>query len=638
MTGGGGVRGAQAAGGVGAAIGSLVELLDRWAAEKPTATAYLFLSAGRLERSISYATLLSRASAVAHRLREESRPGDRALLLLPSGIDYIEGLLGCFLAGIVSVPLFPPGSKRGLERLAGIVADCEASIALTSQSVIDGLDDDIVAVAGLARLRWIAVDQIPDAGGVGLSVGSDETAILQYTSGSTRAPRGVMVSHRNLVENSALFQTGFVHGLGAVTGGWLPFHHDMGLIGVVLQALWLGGPCILMSPMDFLRRPLRWLQAISDYRIHTSGAPNFAYDLCVDRIAPEQRRTLDLSCWRVAFNGSEPVRAETLRRFAAAFAEAGFREQALCPAYGLAEATLYVTSSPATRPAAVVSVDLAAMQRGSMRVRSAQSTVHGDGGAAHMDRAGDGIDPRVARNLVGCGRPCSGLEVRIVEPESLEPLVPGQVGEIWVSHASVAGGYWNDPEASAATFGATLAAEPERTWLRTGDLGVLLDGELFVTGRIKDAIIIEGRNHYPHDLEATAVDSHAAVRNACVAFSTDDGRQERLTLLAEVDVRWNVRKQTAAQRSMPAQPFDAGEVAAAVRRAVAEEHDLRIHTLGLLRPAQILRTTSGKVRRAACRAAWLAGVLEQIEAPQAETSEARAPGGAASTAVIDDST
>ncbi len=502
----------------------------------PTARAFLFLADGEGESArLTYADLDRRARAVAARLQRElgaDAAGARALLLLPPGLDFVVGFLGCLYAGAVAVPAHPPrpggdrkpGRRRpGEERLAALLADARPRAVLTVAAGtrrLDGLD-----LPGGPTVR-VAVDEVPDGEGRGWrppAEDPDAVAFLQYTSGSTATPRGVEVTHRNLAANQHAIERAFDQSEESVVVGWLPLYHDMGLVGTVLQPIWCGGSCVLLSPAAFLQRPRRWLEAIDRYRATTSGGPDFGYALAIRKIPPEERDGLDLSSWRVAFDGAEPVRAATLEAFAEAFAPAGFRREAFLPCYGLAEATLFVSGAPPAEAPRVLEVSAAGLERG--RPLSAD---------------GEPVP------LVSCGRPGAGVEVAVVDPETRARRPPATVGEIWVAGPSVAQGYFGRPEETATTFGARIAGAPggeERRWLRTGDLGFLgPGGELFVTGRRKDLIIVRGRNLYPHDLERTAEAAHPAVRpGGAAAFALDPplGRlgEERLALAVEIDRR-----------------------------------------------------------------------------------------------------
>ena len=412
------------------------------------------------------------------------------------------------------------------------------------------------------------------------NISSDTLAFLQYTSGSTGTPKGVMVSHGNLLQNSADLDKGWVHTKDSVIVTWLPTFHDMGLIYGVIQPLYKGLPCYMLSPVSFLQQPIRWLQAISRYRGTHTGAPNFAYDLCVHKITPEQRATLDLSSWQMALNGAEPVRADVLKRFAETFKPCGFEPTAFCPGYGLAEATLKVAAVRRTDAPVLYIVQAGALEQN--RILEATE------------------DQQNMRTLVGCGRSEIDTKIVIVHPESLTQCSPEEVGEIWVSGSTVAQGYWMRPEETERTFRAYLADTGDGPFLRTGDLGFWKNGELFVTGRLKDVVIIRGRNYYPQDIELTVEQSHPALKaGASAAFSVEVEGEEQLVVAQEVE-RSYLRK------------LDANEVVGAIRQAVWEQHELSVYAVVLLKPASIPKTSSGKIQRHACKAGFLDGSLEGI--------------------------
>jgi amino acid adenylation domain-containing protein len=568
-------------------VATLVELLRLRAEEQPEKWAYSFLTDGEDEQiRLGYAELDRRARSIAARLQERVRPGDRVLLILPSDLEFVAAFFGCLYAGAVAVPAYPPRSQRSLPRLLTIIGDATPTVTLTTSAILSRSGSWTSETAALRDLRWLAIDDpaaepVSDLAGRWRDPGPDPDglAFLQYTSGSTAAPKGVMVSHRNLLHNQEAIRRAFGQSESSVIVGWLPLFHDMGLIGNVLQPLYVGAPCVLMSPAAFLQKPLRWLRAIDRYRATTSGGPDFAYELCRRKISPEQRAGLDLSCWQVAFNGAEPVRAETLDGFAAAFAPHGFRREAFYPCYGLAEATLFVSGGEVGRGPAVGRFAAASLAEG------------------RGEEAGDGA---AERRLVGCGRAWMEQRIAIVDPETRTELPPGWVGEIWVAGPSVTAGYWNQPEATARDFGTRLAGAAAEGFLRTGDLGFLSGGELFVTGRLKDLIVLRGRNHYPQDFEATAVASHPdLLPGGVAAFSVEAEGEERLVILAEV----NRRREAAV---------DVEAVAGALRQAIAEVHEVGIHEVVLIRAGTLLKTSSGKVRRRACRESFLTGALEVV--------------------------
>jgi amino acid adenylation domain-containing protein len=573
------------------AFRSLVALLQERARAPSAGGGYLFLANGETESErLVYSELDRRARRIAAALQERGLAGERALLLFPAGLDFVAAFFGCLYAGVVAVPTYPPRTERNLSKLLSIAGDAQPRAALVDAVTAAAVPLWCRAAPALGGLDWIDVGALPEGGASDWrepEIGLETLAFLQYTSGSTAEPKGVMISHGNLIHNQRMIQQAFGQSASSVVVGWLPLYHDMGLIGNVLQPLWSGCSCVLMPPVSFLQRPRRWLEAISRYRATTSGGPNFAYELCLRRIAPGERVGLDLASWQVAFNGAEPVRPETQQEFARAFAPVGFLASAFYPCYGLAEATLLVTGGIPGALAVPRELDTAALERN----------------RAEPSRPGS-----PARSLIGCGRPWLGQTVAIVDAETGRLCPAGEVGEIWVAGASVAGGYWNRPGETAEVFRARLPGDDARIFLRTGDLGFDLDGALFITGRSKDLIILRGRNLHPQDLERTAERSHPALRpGGGAAFAVDLAGEERLILVHEVERTWRGSLE---------------EVVAAVRQAVAEEHEVRVHEVALLRAGGVPKTSSGKIRRRACRAAWRAGELKVIGGSPAPLVEA----------------
>ncbi|MBI5032797.1 MAG: amino acid adenylation domain-containing protein [Chloroflexi bacterium] len=571
---------------------NLVALNRRRTLDQPHRQIYAFLEDGETQASyLTQADLDCQARAIGAALQGLQAQGQRALLLYPPGLDYIAGFFGCLYAGVVAVPAYPPDParlNRTLPRLQAIIADAQATLVLTTTEIFSFAEFLFDQAPDLAALKWIATDTISNATADDWrepEISHATLAFLQYTSGSTRTPRGVMLTHANLLHNSALISQAFRITPQSIGMVWLPPYHDMGLIGGILQPLYANIPCILMSPVSFLQRPFRWLDAISRYHATISGGPNFAYDLCVRKITPEQRATLDLSSWNLAFNGAEPIRAETLDRFAEMFAPCGFCREAFYPCYGLAEATLIATGGVKRQPPVLFTVQKSALE-------------HHQVAAA----VGDNLD---RQTLVGCGQALQ--DIAVVDPTALTHCAPNQIGEIWIASPSVAQGYWNQPEETRATFHARLAGD-EKDYMRTGDLGFMRDGELFVTGRNKDLIIIRGRNHYPHDLELTVEQSHPALRPGCgAAFSIEVNGAEELVVVNEVDTR---------------QEFDVDIVVDAVRQAVAEAHDVQVYAVVLIEPRSLPKTSSGKIQRHACRAEYLDGMLAVVQASVLEATTA----------------
>jgi acyl-CoA synthetase (AMP-forming)/AMP-acid ligase II len=510
--------------------------------------------------------------------------GSRALLLYPPGLEFVGAFFGCLYAGVVAVPAYPPRRNQNMSRLQAIVASSQATVALTTTSLLSRVESRFTKEPELAQLPWLTTDNIASDQAQAwqqADVSRNTLAFLQYTSGSTGTPKGVMVSHGNLLHNSAVIHKSFADTPNSRGVIWLPHYHDMGLIGGVLQPLYVGMPIVLMSAVMFMQKPWRWLQAISHYKATTSGGPNFAYDLCLRKITPEQRASLDLSSWEVAFTGAEPVRAETLEQFAATFADCGFRREAFHPCYGMAETTLMVSGGLRNAPPVIRQVDGAALERN--QVVTATS------------------NQEITRTLVGCGQSLLDQKIVIVDPEFLTPCPANQVGEIWVSGSSVAQGYWNRREETEQAFHAYLADTGDGPFLRTGDLGFLQDGELFITGRIKDVIIIRGQNHYPHDIELTVEKSHPALRSGCgAAFAVEVKGEERLVVVQEVE-RSYLRK------------LNVNEVIESIHRAVTAEHALQLYATVLVKTGSIPKTSSGKIQRHACRSGFLTGSLNVVE-------------------------
>ena len=565
---------------------TLVDLLRQRAERQADDLAYTFLVDGESEEvHLTYGELDRQARAIGAWLESQDLKGQRALLLYPPGLDFIATFFGCQYAAVVAVPAYPPRMNRAPSRIQAIAADAGATVALTTDAVLERIRPLIDQTSDLKGLRWLSTDRTAHGADQGYErqwlpprITGDTLAFLQYTSGSTGTPKGVMLSHSNLLHNSALIAHAFEHTRSASGVFWLPCYHDMGLVGGILQPLYVGRPNILMSPVAFLQKPFRWLQAISRYRGTTSGGPNFAFDLCVRKITPNQRATLDLSSWTVAFSGGEPVRADTLERFAETFAPCGFRPEAFYPCYGLAEATLLVSGGYKTAPPVVRWFDGKALETDRVVPIAAS-----EGGA---------------RALVGCGQTMPDQQIVIADPSRLTLMPAGQVGEVWVSGPSVAQGYWQRTDETEQTFRAYRPDTGEGPFLRTGDLGFTHDGELFVAGRLKDLVIVHGLNHYPQDIEATAAKSHPGVRGGWgAAFTIEEGPEQKLVIILELE-----RHQRA----------EAAQVIGAICRDVAREHDLVVDSIVLVRAGSIPKTSSGKVQRHVCRDAFLDRSLEGV--------------------------
>lgn len=564
---------------------TLVDLLCYRALYQPNQVAFTFLGDGETESSrLTYQELDKQARAIASQLQSLNLAGERALLLYHSGLEFIAAFFGCLYASVVAVPVYPPKRNQKMSRLEAIITSSQAKVALTTKGLLANIESRFAENIELKTLHLLATDSVSIEQAdlwQEMRLFKNNLAFLQYTSGSTGTPKGVMITHENLLYNEQMIQQGFGHTSETIFVGWLPLFHDMGLIGNVLQPLYLGIPSILMSPEAFLLKPLRWLAAISNYKATTSGGPNFAYELCVRKITPEQRLNLDLSSWEIAFNGSEPVRSETMEQFAATFKSCGFRKEASYPCYGMAETTLFVTGGLKASLPVICSVDGTALEKNSVIVTNSK----------YED----------TRKIVSCGQSWLDQKIKIVNPESLISCCPNQVGEIWVSGKNVAVGYWNRELETQQSFNAYIADTGEGPFLRTGDLGFLKDDELFITGRLKDIIIIKGRNHYPQDIELSVESSHPSLRRGCgAAFSLDIKGQERLIVVQEVE-RSYLRK------------LNVNEVIGKIRSSVADEHGLQVYAVLLLKTGSIPKTSSGKIQRHACRASFLANSLDIVE-------------------------
>lgn len=586
---------AQGAGARGQRANCLTEVFRLRAETHPNRTAFRFLLNGEDETiAATYQEIDHRARAIAAQLQMSGADNERALLLYDSGLEYIAALAGCFYAGVVAVPVYPPDPMRMARmgpRLQAIAEDCGARFVL-------GVGEDLARSAPLLNHIpqiecRLATDQIDTSLASQWTQGPqsrEDLALLQYTSGSTDTPKGVMVRHGNLLTNLSQIEER-LDVVDAVGATWLPLYHDLGLIGCVLQAWYSGREMLLMAPVTFFQRPIRWLQAISKYRVTTAGAPDFGYDLCVRRIKPEEVADLDLSCWQIAASGAEPVRADTIERFVEKFASCGVRREIFRPCYGLAEATLMVAG---------------------VESHSTELTRHFDSAALAAGKAvpsEDASDAGTSRPLVRCGQPSQGQQIAIVDPESGVELSESCLGEVWVCGPNVAAGYWNRPELSEATFNAYLP-DGRGPFLRTGDVGFICDGELFLTGRLKDLIIISGKNHHPEDIERTVENSHEALRPyAGAAFSVEREERERVIVIHEV--------------SRPKQQ-NLESILDDIRRDVFNAHDIVIDGVVLIQAGTLPKTSSGKVQRHSCREYFeneRLSVLRQWMAPCFEESD-----------------
>lgn len=586
---------------------NLVEVARYRAAEQDQKTAYTFLSDGaNQERNLTYGELDRKARAIAAFLQDAGMSGERALLFYPPGLDFICAFFGCLYAGVVAVPTYPPINRQMMAQVEPIVKDAGPKAILTTADIASKLKTvlSIQSIGQKSLFRFIGqgIDKyfpiFKQLGGQKNSViatdridtdldqmwqspelDSASLAFLQYTSGSTSQPKGVMVSHSNIMHNQNLIQNYFRQPKGVVFVSWLPQYHDMGLIGNILQPFYMGGYSVVFSPFEFLKKPLKWLAAISKYRAHTSGAPNFAYELCVRKVSAEDKKNLDLSSWQVAYNGAEPIRPATLENFANYFAECGLEKSALYPCYGLAEGTLIAAGGKLQESPVYLTCDKEVMKKDRIQ------TV-------------DPGDP-AATVLVGSGAAFDGQKVRVVEPEECVQLGDDEIGEIWVSGPSVAQGYWNNPDSTRQTFQARIQNSDGDRFLRTGDLGFLRDGNLFITGRIKDLIIIRGQNYIPSDIEYTVESSHANIRKGCTAaFSLKSDGEETLAVVCEIKKKVN--------------KAEFKDLVAVMLRDITDSHGINAARLVLIKARTIPKTTSGKIRRKMCKMALLNNKLAVV--------------------------
>lgn len=560
---------------------NFVSVLQHWASHRAADTAFIFTDIESVEERITYAQLWEEVRALAGYLQERCRirAGDRVLLLYPPGLDFVIGLFACHAAGAIAVPAYPPRRNRKASRIRSIVVDADARWALSTRAVVDMLTgdhphDDLIGVQLLGtdspKARDLAKWRPPKLLDTSL-------AVLQYTSGSTGSPKGVMLNHSNLIANSELILHAFQPTAHTCGMSWLPTYHDMGLVGGVLMPMYMGKPNVLTSPMTFLQRPLRWLQCITKYGITISGGPNFSYQLCVDKIDDSELQGIDLSCWDIAFNGAEPIRAATLEAFCDRFEPYGFKRRAFLPCYGMAETTLIVTGGPTETRPVITYFDGSGLEAKSVRTVDAGE--------------------ESARQLVGCGAVLPGETVLIVDPETRTVVPEDSIGEIWVQSPSVGVGYYQRRDATERTFRA-YTDKGDGPFLRTGDLGFLYDGQLYVSGRLKDMIVVRGVNRYPQDIEETVERSCDVVQAGSVAaFAMDRDGREQLVIVAE---------------TVRAREKDWDANLKAIRRSVTEEHDLPPDAIYLVRNSSVPKTSSGKIQRHACLHAVRDGDLKLI--------------------------
>ena len=566
---------------------TLVELLRTRVKNEPDKHAYTFLIDGKKESApLTYAELDRKARAIAAYLQQYQAKGERALLLYPQGLEVIAAFCGCLYSGVIAIPVPPPESgrlKRTLPRLRSIVKDASAHFALTTDSILSLIENVKDEFPEFEQMKWIDTEKIDlelADKWENPNVDKDQIAYLQYTSGSTSTPKGVMLTHFNLMHHCRYLQQACGYNDQSVSITWMPYFHDYGLVEGMMVPLYNGHPCYLMSPFSFVKRPLQWLRNITKYKGTHSQAPNFAYDLCTRRVKAKDIPTLDLSSWEAAGNAAEPINPKVMVKFVETFAPCGFRWQTFAPAYGLAEYTLLVSNKPKGTKPVFLKVEANAIEQDKIVVAP--------------DDKEQGV-----RIFPSCGRQVCDTKIRIVDPEKLTLCAEDEVGEIWVQDPSMAQGYWQREDATKETFQGYIQDTGEGPFLRTGDLGFYKDGELYITGRIKDLIIIRGTNHYPQDLEWTVQHLSSDLRpDYGAAFSINDDGEEKLVIVQEVERKTKLENPE--------------QLIADIRQEISEQHEIMTYAIVLAKGGTILKTASGKIQRRACKKNFLAGNINYV--------------------------
>jgi acyl-CoA synthetase (AMP-forming)/AMP-acid ligase II len=591
---------------------NIVQILQQRAIFQAQDTAYIFLKDGEQESKLTYQELDTKARAIAFRLQKLVTPSSRALLVYPysAGLEFIIAFFGCLYAGVVAVPCHPPQNRLTITEIETRLESAAAEVILTDSSLESKLKTKLTAEN--SSLQWLNTDKIDHVAGnskIDLDLNHDTLAFLQYTSGSTGQPKGVMITHGCLLHNQEMLRLAFEHTQELIGVGWMPLFHDMGLIGNVIQPIYVGAVCVLMSPMSFVLKPIRWLQAISKYQATTSGAPNFAYDLLCDRVTPEQMAQLDLSSWEVAFCGAEPVKLTTLERFSQKFAACGFRKSAFLSCYGMAEATLMITGGKKDRFPTVKYLDKVALEQN--KVVIAEKPISGStpivsAGYPWLDgkiAIAEGVAVAFAEQVwktqqVRKTQPFAKRGLRpIVDPQSGIECESDQIGEIWFSGSGVGKGYWQQPQTTEETFQASLG-DNRHSFLRTGDLGFIYQGELYITGRLNDVLVLWGLNHYPQQIEETLQQCHPAFKaNSGAAFTVTIAGSERLVVAQEIERSY--RKSLMID-----------DVVEAIRWTIFQQHLIDVYGIVLLQPGCLPKTSSGKVQRSVCKTKLLDQSLE----------------------------
>lgn len=593
---------------------SLVEVLRHRAEYQSSKIAYIHLEDGGVKQQITYSQLDYKACVIASTLREYIPKGGRALLLYHSSIEYIEAFFGCLYAGIVAVPLYPPDLRRphrSLLRIKVVLENAQTNFALTTREIAESLKL-ATNVANIQTLKILTTDNLTTQDAKNFkfeNISSNTLAYLLYTSGSTGLPKGVMINYENIIHNLQSIGIMCEHNEESKHVSWLPMYHDFGLIVATLEPLYNGFPSIFMSPLTFLKNPFYWLEAISKYKATTAGGPNFAYELCRRKVSAEDKEKLDLSSWKTAINGAEPVKETTLEAFSRAFASCGFCSTAFNPSYGMTQATASVTFTSNNEPPLYLHLNRLALENNKVELFQ------------------DTEDKKYLVSFVGCGKSLPGQEIKIVNPSTLTVCCEDEVGEIWIKGPSVGQGYWDNLEDTNKLFRAYLQDSGEGPFLRTEDLGFIKHDQLFITGRLKDIIIVHGLNHYPQDIESTVESCHPSLRPGCsAAFSIDHRNEEELVIVAEVERRYRkeeisvpdinaTRREDAEINAFSPDldnPVNTKEVTGSIRQAINEYHDLKVYSVVLIKAGAIPKTSSGKIQRHACKLAYLADTLEFV--------------------------
>lgn len=552
---------------------TIVDVIENRLNENKAGAGFMFLEDGEnVGHSVSPGEVRNDALRLASFLPARSP----VLLLLPQGLSFISAFFGCLYARALAVPAAVPTKNRGIEKLTSIINDAGISFGITDRGTLANLQKWFGET--LPPINWFLIGDFQGGDPTAPSPTSlprpADIAFLQYTSGSTGKPRAVMVTHENIIANSRIIQECFKNGSESVSVCWVPFYHDMGLIDGIIQPVFSGFHSVSMSPAHFLQKPVRWFKAITKYRATYSGAPNFAFALCNERIRDDELDGIDLSALSCLYNGSETIRPETIGKFVERFSRVAFDRSKMFTCYGLAESTLAVTTAQLGAAPSIARVDEVGFRQNQISPAAETPFVE----------------------LTGCGKVRGDTILKIVDPDTLEPCRENEIGEIWVAGKSVAAGYLNDVVSTSETF----VKRDGQTFLRTGDLGFLMDGELFVTGRIKELIIIRGNNHYPQDIEQTAFFSHHALqRDACAAFSAEIGANEKLVVVQEI------------RRSF-LRTVDYPDVFSSIMANIGQKHEVAPHDVVLIAPNTLPKTTSGKIQRSECRKLWHSQKLNSL--------------------------